>query len=124
MPQKHKILRILATSYTNLKAKVRVSGNNTSNDVTIARSVRQGGVLSSFYYLVYINKLLLELELSRKAVCVNSIQLGNPAFADDIALIALSPFCLQSLLDIVYEYCQTWHMDINVGKSVTVVYST
>ena len=52
-----------------------------------------------------------------------SLQAGNPTFADDLSLIALSPHNLQKLVDIVYIYCREWLMNINVSKSNIVVFS-
>lgn len=52
-----------------------------------------------------------------------SVQVGNPAFADDISLLALTPCQLQHMVDIVFRYCQEWVMDINVTKSCVVVFS-
>ena len=48
---------------------------------------------------------------------------GNPSFADDLALVAIVPSKLQKRVDIVYRYCRTWPIDVNVTKSATVVYT-
>ena len=53
-----------------------------------------------------------------------STNVGNPSFADDLALVAIVPFKLQKLVDIVYRYCRTWHIDVIVTKSATVVYTS
>ena len=50
-----------------------------------------------------------------------STNVGNPSFAEDLALVAIVPSKLQKLVDIVYRYCRTWHIDVNVTKSATVV---
>jgi len=79
--------------------------------------------MSSFYYLVYIDELLNTLELSNLVAGVMSTNVGNPSFADDLALVAIVPSKLQKRVDIVYRYCRTWHIDVNVTKSATVVYT-
>ena len=117
-----KTLRIIQTSYTNLQCKIKLS-NATSTPFEVIRGVRQGGVFSTFLYLVYVDQLLRELEISKHGAKVMSIKGGNPTFADDISLIAVSPLYLQQLVDIVYRYCYTWNIDINVGKSNTVVFT-
>ena len=117
-----KLLRILCSSYEDLTAKVRIGGI-TSESIVVMKGVRQGGVMSSFYYLVYIDELLNTLELSNLGACVMSTNVGNPSFADDLALVAIVPFKLQKLVDIVYRYCRTWHIDVNVTNSATVVYT-
>jgi len=52
-----------------------------------------------------------------------STNVGNPSFADDLALVAIVPSKLQKRVDIVYRYCRTWPIDVNVTKSATVVYT-
>ncbi len=52
-----------------------------------------------------------------------SLEVRNPAFADDLSLIALSLYNLQKLVDIVYIFCRKWIMSINVNKSNIVVFS-
>ena len=52
-----------------------------------------------------------------------STNVGNPSFAEDIALVAIVPSKLQKLVGSVYIYCRTWHIDVNVTKSATVVYT-
>ena len=48
-----KLLRILRSTYEDLTAKVRIGGM-TSESIVVMKGVRQGGVMSGFYYLVYI----------------------------------------------------------------------
>ena len=116
-------MRILRSTYEDPTAKVRIGGM-TSESIVVMKGVRQGGVMSSFYYLVYIDELLNTLELSNLGACVMSTNVGNPSFADDLALVAIVPFKLQKLVDIVYRYCRTWHIDVIVTNSATVVYTS
>jgi len=89
----------------------------------IVLKIRQGGVLSIFYYLTYVDDLLNDLENSNPGCRVLSTKCGNPAYADDIALIALSPLNLQRMVDIVFSYKNEWRCDINVKKSNVNVFS-
>ena len=52
-----KLLRIVQASYTGLKSVVRYA-KQTSSTFNVIRGVRQGGVMSTFLYLVYINELV------------------------------------------------------------------
>ena len=101
---------------------MRVSGL-VSQTIDVKRSVRQGGVLSTFLYLVYINDLLDELESSGYGSKVMSVCTGNPAFADDISLLALTPSHLQRLVDIVHTFCLHWNVSVNVEKSRITVFT-
>lgn len=116
------ILRLIADMYTDLKCVVRVNAV-TSEPLNVTRSVRQGGVLSTFLYLTYVDQLLVELEASNNGCTVQSLKGGNPSFADDISLVANSPLRLQRLVDTVYRYCRKWKIDMNVDKSNTVVFT-
>ena len=95
----------------------------TSLPVKVERGVRQGGVLSTFYYLVYVDQLLKDLEKSKHTVRVMSIKSGNTTFADDISLSALSPYSLQFLLDMVYKYSKIWRFSISVNKSCLMTFT-
>ena len=58
---KGKILNSIESCYHNISSFVRVNNFN-SKCFKIKRGVRQGGVLSSFLYLVYINEVFNQLE--------------------------------------------------------------
>jgi len=80
-------------------------------------------VLSTFYYLTYVDDLLNDLENSNLGCRVLSTKCGNPTYADDIALIALSPLNLQRMVDIVFSNMNEWRCDISVKKSNVIVFS-
>ena len=114
-------MRILRSTYEDITAKVRIGGM-TSESIVVMKGVRQGDVMSSFHYLVYIDELLNTIELSNLEGCVISTNVGNPYFASfNLVLVAIVPSKLQKLVDIMYIYCRTWHIDVNVTKSATVV---
>ena len=48
-------------------------------------------VTSTGFYLVFIEGLLVELQISGFGAAVCSVRSGNPALADDLALIATGP---------------------------------
>ena len=64
-----------------------------------------------------------DLELSGYGCKVLSVTAGNPAFADDNPLLAVTPFHLKMILNIVYSYCQQWNVAINVDKSSVTVFT-
>ena len=119
---KGKLLRLARDSYVNLKCKIRMQ-ERTSQAVSVLCGVRQGGVLSAFYYLVFIDQLLVELENSGHGAQLCNVPCGNPTLADDIALIGISPKSMQSMLDIVYRYTKMWDFEINVSKSNILIIS-
>jgi len=102
--------------YKYLKAVVQIA-ESSSDIILVKRKVRQGGVFSTFLYLVYVNDLLNVLEISGCVSKVISVQGGNPTFADDISLLALTPLHLQRMIDSMFKFCHQWDVSINVDKS-------
>jgi hypothetical protein len=88
----------------------------------VTRGVRQGGVLSTFLYLVYINDLIKELDESSLGATVGSVSSGSPTLADDIALLATTHLSLQRMLDIAQAYANTWNFQFNADKCRTIVF--
>ncbi len=109
-------VNIIKESYTDIFSSVRVNGYS-SRPFKLKQGVRQGGVLSSFLYLVYINDLLKELEESELGACICDLKTGNPTLADDITLIAMSPLSLQMMLNIVSQYALNWKFQVSKTKS-------
>ena len=82
-------LRLAMSLYKNLMSVVCTSGS-TSALIMVKRSTRQGGVLSTFLYLMYVNDLLDDIQSSDCGKKIMSICCGNPTFADDISLFVLT----------------------------------
>ena len=116
---KGKILQSIISCYTNIQSFVKINRLD-SEPFFIRRGVRQGGVLSSFLYLIYINDLLTCLENSKLGTYVCNTYSGNTALADDIALLAINPKNLQKMLNIVSDYAKKWKFVINKTKTVIV----
>ena len=94
-----------------------VVANQTSSEwFPVSQGVRQGGVLSTFLYLVYINDLILKIQELSPNIGVFNIPSSNPTLADDICIIALTPQGLQNVLDSVFEYSQRWRFTFNAAK--------
>ncbi len=117
-----KLWRLLRNYYKDLVSHAKINGVS-SQIIPVTRSVRQGGVISTFFYLVFIDELLTQLESSHSGATVCSVSSGNPTLADDITCLATSPTCLQQSLDIVYKYATRWRFAINVDKSRIVVFT-
>lgn len=108
--------------HTDTSCSVAVNQKN-SNWFPISQGVRQGGVLSTFLYLVFINDLLQELQNQNPNTGIHSIRSSNPALADDISCIALSPRGLQTLLNTAYDFSIRWRFKFNASKSNVLYFS-
>ena len=102
-----------------------VAVNQTNSDwFPVSQGVRQGGVLSTFLYLVFINDLLHELQNKCLNTGIYNIKTSNPTLADDISCISLSPRGLQVLLDTAYSYSTRWRFIFNANKSTVLRFSS
>ena len=66
---------------------------------------------------VYINSLVNELTNHCYAISINQLSLPSPSFADDIALFALYPTFLISLMGMCCTYSTKWRYEFNHTKS-------
>ena len=68
--------------------------NNRSETFNISNGVKQGGVISSLHFSIYIDYLFPELRTSGLGCHVGLTYAGAFGYADDIALIAPSIYSL------------------------------
>ena len=90
---------------------------------SIKQGIRQGGVSSSFLYLVFINDLIEELDTSDLGVSICDVSTNNPTVVDDISLISRYPLNLQLMINIVVDYADMWKFKINSSKSSVMIIS-
>ena len=102
-----KALKLIIASCCDMSSYVLVNGTN-SKSFEIKLGIRQGGLTSTWYYLLFIDGLLYELQESGTGCKIGSITLGNPTLADDLILIGPSRNSLEKALSIVYEYSRKW----------------
>jgi hypothetical protein len=116
-----KLWRVLLNCYTDIKCSVLVHGIN-STMVDIKQGVRQGGVSSSTFYLVFIDELFHRLERSKCGAKINHIDTSCPSLADDITMLAIYPNNLQTMLNIAYDYSREYGFEFNSTKTVLIAF--
>ena len=79
--------------------------------------VRQGDTLSPTLFAIFINDLVEELNNMGLGMIINGRHICALLYADDIVLISRDPNSLQKMLDFVYNWCNSWHLSINLQKS-------
>ena len=107
--------------YTEVRGQVLYS-NTLSRKFDISQGTSQGRILAPFMYKVYIYSLLNELTNHCYAISINQLSLTSPSFADDIALLALNPTFLTSLIGMCYKYSTKWRYEFNPTESGFVTY--
>ena len=113
--------RLIFKSYQNICGTVVCNGYKSSV-FPIHRGVRQGGVLSTFLYQLYLNDLLETLQRLNLGATVHMVYSGSPTLADDIALIATTPLNLQAMLDCCHEYSSRWKFNFSSSKSAVMIF--
>ncbi|MES9883665.1 MAG: reverse transcriptase family protein [Sedimenticola sp.] len=110
-----RILRLLIECYTGLESRVSVNGV-TSSVFPVKQGVRQGGVMSTWLYLLYVEDLSEYLQSSQLGSQVGNIRCGNPTLADDIALLCPNISGIEAMLKIAYDYSIKWRFSYNPDK--------
>ena len=82
--------RLLYAAYTDMISSVMFNGIY-SRWFCVKQSVRQGGVLSPWLYLLYLNDMLVELRSVPEALRIGNLKLNYVAQADDVAILSLTP---------------------------------
>ena len=114
---------IIVHAYKNIKGVVSIN-RSQSTPFSIKQGIRQGCVLSSFLYLVFINALIEELDTSGLGVSICDVSTNNPTLVDDISLISRYPLNLQLMINKVVDYADMWKFKINSSKSSVMIIST
>ena len=119
---KGKMWHLLYQSYTSSSAFVQYCGLK-SNEFAIQQGVGQGRVLSSWFFLLFIDDLIRELRNLNSGIQVYGIDIPCILLADDTTLASTSPKGLQTSLDTVYQYACKWRLTYNGSKSTCIVFS-
>jgi ribonuclease HI len=85
------------------------------------RGLAQGGILSPTLWNIFYNPLLLRLQKKTNGYTIphsnDNIRLTHAAFADDLHNIATDNKDFQLQLDLIYNFLQFHHMEMNVLKT-------
>ena len=77
---------IIKDLYSDISSKVKWLGDY-SDGFSINQGVRQGGILSTHLYKVYIDPLLDILRSKRLGLHLGTVYIGDPTVADDLAFL-------------------------------------
>ena len=114
-----KILGAIKGIYSSVECCVRVNGL-CSDWFDVKTGLKQGCIMSSFLFNMYINDLITSVNELRKGILIDGNCVSLLCYADDIVLLANNATDLQCMLDKVNEWCTSWQMTINVHKTKVV----
>ena len=96
------LLRVIINLHLNMTSRVIYNGHH-SEWFSILQGARQGGVVSPFMYLCYIDDLISELYACIAGFTMLGLVLCALTVADDMVLLSLSKSGLDMLLAICYQ---------------------
>lgn len=95
-------------------------GGKISIPFKVNQGVRQGGILSTDLYKLYINPLLDRLEHTGLGYKLGNISINNTACADDIALMSDNPQDAQILVNMATDFAFMEGYELQPTKSVMI----
>ena len=113
------IWKLVKGMYEGLSSKVKWQGDY-SNSFPVSQGVKQGGILSTHLYKLYINDLLLTLEDNNLGKYIGTHYSGCPTCADDLSLMSECTHDFQTMLNISHQYACDHRYTIHPEKSVVV----
>ena len=116
-----RLWRVLRAAYKNVHSCVFYEGA-LSPWFSVLQSVRQGGVLSAWLYILYMNELPITLKSKTLGAFIEHNFYGCPMQADDVALLALIKTDLDKMMAISFEYSCKWRYTLNPSKSVVIIF--
>ena len=93
---------IIDDMYSGLTTRVKWKGE-LSNTYPVLQgvTVRQGGILSTHLYKIFVQDLLLELEENSLGYHLGNVYIGTPTCADDVAIIERDSNNLQIMINVI-----------------------
>jgi len=89
-----------------------------SRPFPVLNSVRQGGILSAYFFAVYLDELSIKLTNTKVGCYVGDLVFNHIIYADDICLMTTSIKALQILLKVCEKYAAEHDLTFNPSKTV------
>ena len=112
-----KLWNLIHSLHSNAQTVVRWLGQ-TSESFYNHQGVRQGGILSTDMYKVYLNPQLNRLSETGEGGTIGEIDCAAPTAADDIAAVTDKPSSLQILVGTSDDFSRMEHYVLQPEKSV------
>ena len=101
--------------YSQSECCIKINGDRT-DFMSDSIGVKQGEVLSPLLFNLFINDLVDAMNVS-DSPSLNDKEIPCLLYADDLVLISPSAEGLQKKLDALHQYCEQWHLGVNVQFS-------
>ena len=117
-----KITKAIKAMYTSVKSAIKYNKEITNNIISHL-GVKQGDPSSSLLFTIFVNDILDNINTNIEGIfTIEEIKIFLIAYADDQVLFSTSPTSLQSMLNDIEVYCNTWGLKINVNKTKVLIF--
>ncbi|NQZ52225.1 MAG: reverse transcriptase family protein [Moritella sp.] len=117
------IFNCLKYMYDNSSTKIKLI-NKLSDHINLKNGVEQGHPLSPELFKIYILDLSHELEkILGNLPHLKDTKISHLLWADDLVLLALDEPTLQSTLDVLTNFCDSWGLQINPKKTKILIFN-
>ena len=111
----------LTDMYRNSIAHIKIS-KLLSPNIDIGKGTEQGHPLSPDLFKIYINDLSSLLKSVGNYPILADVLISHLLWADDLVLLALSPKALQDNINILFGFCNSMGLEVNIKKTKIVIF--
>ena len=125
---KGRFFACLEHMYNNSSAKIKLL-NKLSQKIDILCGTEQGHPLSPELFKCYIQAMSEQLNEEfenkepSKVPIMNDVKVSHLLWADDLVLMGQDKTSLQTMLNILHEYCFQWGLTVNMDKTAIMIFS-
>ena len=73
-------------------------------------------------FTLFLNDLKDEIAVGSHGIDIEAVKLFVLLFADDLVIFAETVIELQRLINRLIEYCNRWHVNVNINKTMVIVF--
>lgn len=115
--------KVIKDMYMHSKFVVK-KDNLISEEKYTYKGVRQGDGLSPILFNIFINDIdKIFDEKVTDPICLETTKLNCLLYADDLLLLSETEEGLQTCIDSLQNYCQTWKLQLNTDKTKIMIFS-
>ena len=122
---KGKLLETLQSMHSNILSSVRIGKTNITDFFSCPTGLRQGCILSTLLFSLYVSKLeiiLRESGVQGIETLPNDVSIFLLMYIDDLCIFSDNAIDLQRKIKILDDFCSEWGMNLNMSKTKIIVF--